>query len=106
MKQPRKKRPVPRSVFKPDPDAVYTLDVVVELTGLPAPTILHYEQEGLVTPAAGLRGAGAFNDEGLRTLRRIEHLRTHYEMTLQGLRLTLGLLEELERLRAEIRSRR
>jgi len=42
----------------------------------------------------------------LRTLRRIEYLRTHYEMNLRALKLTLRLLGELERLRDEARASR
>jgi len=96
MKQPRKS----------DSD-VYTLDVVVELTGVSRQTILHYQEQGLVAPiAASGPGLKKFNDDALRALRRIEHLRTRYEMNLRSLKLTLNLLEELERLRAHLRSRR
>jgi DNA-binding transcriptional MerR regulator len=85
-------------------DAVYTLEVVVRLTGVSSQSILHYRELGLIAPVAA-RGPGVrqFNDEALRTLRRIEHLRTRYEMNLRSLRLTLGLMKELERLRDDLR---
>jgi DNA-binding transcriptional MerR regulator len=91
---------------QPAPE-VYTLDVVVALTGVSRQTILHYQEHGLVVPLAA-RGPGLrkFDDDALRTLRRIEYLRTHYEMNLRALKLTLRLLGELERLRDEARASR
>lgn len=87
-------------------DTVYTLEVLCELVGVPSRTVLHYQEHGLISPA-GTAGPGArrFNDGTLRTLRRIEHLRARYEMNLRSLRFTLGLLDELERLREDLRSR-
>jgi len=107
MSQSKKTAAPARPVVEPDPEAVYTLDVVVQLTGVSSQTILHYQEQGLIAPVA-VSGSGMrqFDDETLRTLRRIEHLRTHYEMNQRGLRLTLGLLDELERLQACLRSRR
>jgi DNA-binding transcriptional MerR regulator len=106
-KKSAKASPSARPVLAPDPDAVYTLEIVVELTGLPAPAILQYQEHGLIAPVAA-RGPGArrFNDETLRTLRRIEHLRLRYEMNLRALKLTLQLLDEVERLQARLRFRR
>ena len=85
--------------------ATYTLDVLCELVGVSSKTILHYQENGLIVPAGG-SGSRRFDDETLRTLRRIEHLRARYEMNLRSLKFTLGLLQELERLRDDLRSRR
>ena len=94
------------SAAAPDPDAVYTLDIVAELTGCSSQTILHYREQGLV---ASLPESHAevlqFDDEALRRLRRIEHLRSTCEMNISGLKLVLGLLDEIERLRMDLRSR-
>jgi DNA-binding transcriptional MerR regulator len=104
MSQPKKSKSSAPLVFEPEPNTAYTLDVVVRLTGIASETILHYQEHGLIAPpAAKGRGARRFDDEALRTLRRIEHLRAHYAMNLRGLKLTLGLLEEVERLRADLR---
>ena len=106
MSQPKPSQSPARLVFEPDAEAVYTLAVVVRLTGLATETILHYQAHGLIRPVAARgRGARRFDDDALRTLRRIEHLRAHYAMNLRGLKLTLGLLEEVERLRADLRAR-
>ena len=45
-------------------------------------------------------------DEGIRTLRRIESLRTACGVNLAGVKLILELINELEHLRAEVRFRR
>ena len=94
-------------IIEPDTDASYTIEVVVELTGVSSQTILLYEEQGLISPVTD-SGSGAryFNDEALRTLRRIEHLRSNCEVNVPGLKLMLSLMDEVERLRAELRSRR
>ena len=94
-------------IFEPDTDATYALEVIVELTGVSSQTILYYREQGLISPVTDREsGADYFNDEALRTLRRLEHLRTYCEMNVSGLKLVLSLLQELERLRADLRSRR
>ena len=93
-------------LFEPDADATYTLELVADLTGVSSRTILRYQEQGLISPVEdGESGAQYFNDEALLTLRRIEHLRTHCEMNETGLKLMLNLLDEVECLREELRSR-
>ncbi len=106
MKSPRKTRSSSLPIVKAEMDAAYTLEVLCELVGVPSRTILLYKEQGLIS-LAGAAGPGArhYNHEALRTLRRIEHLRARYEMNLRSLRFTLGLLDELERLRDDLRSR-
>jgi DNA-binding transcriptional MerR regulator len=106
MKSPKKTGSAGRQMVKTEHDAVYTLEVLCELVGVPSRTVLHYQEHGLIS-SAGNTGSSArgFDDETLRTLRRIEHLRARYEMNLRSLRFTLGLLDELERLRGDLRSR-
>jgi DNA-binding transcriptional MerR regulator len=104
MKHPKKARSPRPAAAKADMDAVYTLDVLCELVGVSSQTILHYQEHGLIVPAGGAGPAARrFNDETLRTLRRIEHLRARYEMNLRSLKFTLGLLRELDRLRDALR---
>ncbi len=97
-----------RPVFEPDLEATYTIDRVVEITGITSTTILHFQEQGLIRPvAAGGSGAapGRFDDEALRRLRRIEHLRTQCGIEGPGLALLVHLLDEVERLRTDLRSR-
>lgn len=88
-------------LIEPDTDATYTLDVIASLTGVTSQTVLHYQEQGLIAPVAG-----QFDAEALRTLRRIEHLRATCAVNESGLKLILELMDEIERLRAELRSRR
>ena len=85
-------------------DLAYTLDVIAELAGVEATTVVHYHEQGFlrpVTPDGG--GDLRFDVEGLRLLRRMEHLRATCGVNETGLRLILDLLEEVEQLRSECR---
>jgi DNA-binding transcriptional MerR regulator len=87
-------------VFEPDLEATYSIEFVVEQTGLSDATITLYKEEGLIAIS------NTFNDETLHKLQRIEHLRQRYEVNVAGLKLMLDLLDEVEQLRRGIRSRR
>ena len=93
----------PAPANDPDEPTTYALDIVAELTGVSSQTILHYQDQGLIRPAAS---TGRFDDETVHTLRRIEHLRQTSEANLTGIKLILELLDEVERLKAALRARR
>jgi MerR family transcriptional regulator/heat shock protein HspR len=84
--------------MNPDDETVYTLEVFARISGVDAQTILHYQQQGFLRPLPD--SGNHFDDEALRTLRRIEHLRETCGVNEAGLRLILDLLDELDRLRA------
>ena len=77
----------------------YSLEVVARLTGVSSQTILHYQEHGLLKPAQ----RGDFDDEAVHTLRRIEHLRQACETNLTGLKLILDLMDQVERLKLQLR---
>jgi DNA-binding transcriptional MerR regulator len=52
----------------------YTLEILAETTGVSTQTIVQYQEHGLIRPE--------FDDETIRALRRIEHLRETCEMNL------------------------
>jgi DNA-binding transcriptional MerR regulator len=107
MKHRKKTRSPGQPAGNADMGALYTLSVLCRLVGVSSQTILLYQEQGLIGPAGGTSSAATrFDDETLRTLRRIEHLRDRYEMNLRSLKFTLGLLQELERMRDELRMRR
>lgn len=81
----------------------YTLEILAEITGLPEQTILLYREHGIIRPLSDEELK--FDDEAVRVLRRIEHLRESCEMNLNGLKLLSSLLEEVEHLRAQLRTR-
>jgi len=88
----------------PDSSAGYTLEILAEITGVSTQTILQYQEHGIIRPVSG--GDPQFDDEAVRSLRRIEHLRDTCELNLTGLKLLASLLEEVEQLRAELHARR
>ena len=49
----------------------YTIDQLVEVTGLPRRTIRYYVQEGLLEPPAGRGRGGFYNDSHIERLRQI-----------------------------------
>jgi MerR family transcriptional regulator/heat shock protein HspR len=89
-------------LFEPEENATYQLEIVEKLTGVPSQTILHYLEIGLVRTSAA---QGEFDEETLRTLRLIEHLRETCEVNMSGLKLILELMNQVEALRAELRAR-
>ncbi len=86
-------------LYEPDTGATYQLAIMAELTGISSQTILHYQEQGLIRETN-------WDDEAVRTLRRIEHLKETSEANLAGLKLILDLVEEVEQLKAALRARR
>ena len=76
----------------------YSLELLAEITGVSTQTIVQYQEHGFIRPP--------LDDETVRTLRRNEHLREAFEINLAGLKLMTELLDEVERLRTEVRARR
>lgn len=89
---------------EPAPGIFYSLDAVVDLTGVSRRSILVYCKSGLVQ-AAGNPQAGefSFDDEAIYKIRRVEHLRAVHGINLAGIRMIFDLMQELERLRNEMR---
>ncbi len=105
------KRSVPNSrpsaaleVFRPKPDVLYSLDAAARLAGVPRRSVLVYCRAGLVRPVVQPPyGVMEFTEESIYTIRRIEHLRTVHGLDLPLLKTLFDLVEEVERLRAEVR---
>lgn len=94
-------------LFEPEANTVYTIEATVHIARVPRRTILVYYKHGLISPVVDPKGGGyCFNDEAIRTLRRIEYLRANCGVNLTGIKMILHLLEEVERLRAERRFHR
>ena len=91
-------------VFQPKPNVLYSLDVAADLASVPRRSILIYCRAGLVRPVfQPPYGVMEFTEEAIYTVRRIEHLRTVHGVELAWLKNMLDLLDEVERLRAELR---
>ena len=71
---------------------------------MPRRLIAVYYKHGLVSPVVDPDCGGFyFNDEGIRALRRIEYLRTTCGLNLGGIKMILDLMNEVERLRTDLR---
>jgi hypothetical protein len=87
-----------------DPHAPYSLDVAARVAAVPRRSILVYCRVGLVRPVfQEAYGIMTFNEEAIYSVRRIETLRTVHGVDLAWIKSTFELLDELERLRAEVR---
>ncbi|MES2594033.1 MAG: chaperone modulator CbpM [Verrucomicrobiota bacterium] len=76
----------------------YTLEVLAKITGIESTTLVQYQERGIIRPE--------FDDETVRSVRRAEHLREACGMNLEGVKLLTQLLDEVERLREQVRARR
>ncbi|MGA7826668.1 MAG: MerR family transcriptional regulator [Geobacteraceae bacterium] len=91
-------------LFQPRPNILYSLDAAAHLAGVPRRSILIYCRAGLVRAVLQPPyGVMAFTEETIRTVRRIEHVRTVHGLDLTLLKTMFDLLEEVERLRSELR---
>lgn len=91
---------LPMQAFEPQPGCVYSLDTTSHLTGVPRRTLLIYCRMGMIQPQLQPPfGALYFDEHSLYTIRRIEFLRHSFGINLPGIKWTLALLRELERLR-------
>lgn len=107
MSKPRD-RDVPSAfaleLFEPNPDVLYGLDAAAHLAGVPRRSILIYCRAGLVRPVLQPPyGVMAFTEEAILAVRRIEHARTVHGVDVAWIKALVDLLDEVERLRAEVR---
>jgi DNA-binding transcriptional MerR regulator len=91
-------------LFQPKPNVLYSLDAAAHLAGVPRRSILIYYRAGLVRPVVQPPyGVVEFTEEAIHTLRQIEYLRIVHGLDLVTLKTMFDLLDEVERLRAEVR---
>jgi MerR family transcriptional regulator/heat shock protein HspR len=90
--------------FEPDSRGVYTIETTANLAQVPRRHIVVYFKYGLVSPVTDPACVGwCFNVEAIRALRRIEHLRADFGISLTGIKLIMELTKEVEVLRQEVR---
>ena len=91
-------------LFQPKPNVLYSLDATAHLAGVPRRSILIYCRAGLVRPVLQPPyGVMEFTEEAIHAIRRIECLRTVHGIDLAWIKTMFDLLDEVERLRAEVR---
>ena len=92
-------------LFEPSPDAIYTIEAAARRANVPRHAILVYCKYRLVQRAEGTSPHGYyFSGDAIRTLRRIEALRSICGQNFAGIRIILELTTTLERMRSEIAS--
>jgi len=105
-KQKVTERPACLSIvaFQPQPNVYYSLDATAHLAGVPRRSVLIYCRAGLVHPVVQPPyGVMQFTEEALYTVRRIEYLRSVHGLALSWIKTMFDLVDEVERLRAEVR---
>jgi DNA-binding transcriptional MerR regulator len=91
-------------LFQPKPNVLYSLDETARIVGVSRRSILIYCRAGLIQPVIQPPyGVMGFTEEAIYTLRRIEYLRTVHGLDLVWIKAMLDLLDEVERLRVELR---
>jgi DNA-binding transcriptional MerR regulator len=92
-------------LFEPPANALYTIDSAAHLAHVPRRTIAVYYKHGLVSSTVDpARNGYYFDKEAIRTLQRIEDLRTVCRNDLAVVKMILDLTNEIERLNSQIRS--
>jgi DNA-binding transcriptional MerR regulator len=84
--------------------ASYTIEMVARITRIPADEIVVYYRSGFVTPIeARDENSLVFDERAVLQLRRIAFLLSEYQINREGLKMVAGLMDEVERLREEVR---
>ena len=90
-------------LFEPPADAVYTIDSAAHLAHVPRRNIAVYYKHGLVSSTVDpARNGYYFDKEAIRTLQRIEDLRTVCRNDLAVVKMILDLTNEVERLNSKM----
>ena len=102
MSSPKKPNRTAKDVV--ETGTVYTIETVERITHISRDRIILYYEHGLVTPLqAPDREHLVFDDAAIHTLRKIAFLISEYEMNHKGLRALFELMNEVEKLRREVR---
>ncbi|MGH7959381.1 MAG: chaperone modulator CbpM [Opitutaceae bacterium] len=90
--------------FTPEPDAIYPIDTIAHLAGVPRHTVLLCCRHHLISPHEDPEYGGYQFDVGtIQTLQRADYLYRECGINFNGVRIILGLMEEVERMRARMR---
>jgi DNA-binding transcriptional MerR regulator len=88
-------------VAVPEAGAVFSIDAAAHLARMPRHILLVCCRRGLVTPQRDPNYGGLYFDkDAIRTLQRIEYLRTSCGVNLTGIEIILRLMEDVGELRA------
>ena len=83
---------------------VYYISIVAEMVETHPQTLRMYERMGLITPRRTRNNIRLYSEEDIATVRRIQHLTQELGVNLAGVEVVFKLLDEMERMRAELKS--
>ncbi len=92
--------------ISPDPQETHPIGVVIRMTGSSRRKIFFYCRKGIVSPVQRTESEWRFDEDSVIRLRHIEALRQQHRMNWAAIQTIIGLLDEVEGLRAELRWRR
>ncbi len=89
--------------FAPDPELAYPIETIAHLANVPRHLVLLCCRHGLVAPEVDPEYGGyRFTGDAIRTLRRVDYLHADCGINFPGIRIILGLMDELDRLRGQL----
>ena len=91
-------------IYEPHPNVLYSLEATAHLARVPRRSVLIYCRAGLLRPVfQPPHGMMGFTEEAIYTVRRIEDVRAVHCIDVSYVKTMFDLLDEVERLRSEIR---
>ncbi len=90
-------------IFTVEPKGRYDVKTAARLADVPTKTMVSYYRAGLVPASSETGEAPRFDDESIHIVRQIERLRSQHGINLTGVKMIVELMEELRRLRSEVR---
>ena len=92
------------ALYLPQPSVLYTLEAAAHLAGISRRSLLILCRAGLIRPVLQPPyGVMAFTEEAIFIARRIEFARTVHGLGPAWIRSMVELMEEVDRLRQEVR---
>ena len=90
--------------FTPRAGAIYPIDTIAHLAGVPRHTVMLCCRHRLIVPHQDPEYGGYHFDVGtIPTLQRVDYLHRQCEINFTGVRIILGLMDEVERMRERLR---
>ena len=84
---------------------VYHISIVAQMVEVHPQTLRMYERMGLISPQRTRNNIRLFSDFDVERVRRIQHLTQELGVNLAGVEVVFKLLNEMERMRAEVEAR-
>lgn len=96
------------NICEPDPSNLYPLETVAQMTNSSVRKVVFYCRQGVIAPTEPTprESTWTFDEDTIARLRRIEQLRQQHRMNWAAIRMIMGLLEEVDALREELRFHR